>query len=178
MKRRRILKTLLIVLSVLTLVGCDRATKVIAKETLAFSSPRDLWGGFVVLHYVENPGGFLGIGSTIPSEARYAVAVVLSVVVVAALVGLLLFAHRLEISRVFAFTVIIAGAIGNLVDHLFNVGGVADFILLSAGPMHTGIFNVADVLISGGITLLLVAGVRDELRKGEDGGNQNESAAG
>jgi signal peptidase II len=34
---------------------------------------------------------------------------------------------------------------------------VVDFVMLSAGPLHTGVFNVADVAITAGVAMVLFA---------------------
>jgi hypothetical protein len=47
----------------------------------------------------------------------------------------------------------VAGGLSNLVDRLFQSGAVTDFMVLRLGPLHTGVFNLADV----GIVLGTVA---------------------
>jgi signal peptidase II len=51
---------------------------------------------------------------------------------------------------------IISGGIGNLLDRVFNQGKVIDFIILSIGNIHTGIFNIADFYITSGVLLLII----------------------
>lgn len=50
---------------------------------------------------------------------------------------------------------LLAGGLGNLIDRLAHDGLVIDFINLGVGPLRTGIFNVADVAITGGGLALL-----------------------
>ncbi len=50
-----------------------------------------------------------------------------------------------------------AGGISNLVDRIFRQGRVTDFMFISVGPIHTGIFNVADVMIMIGIAAIAVS---------------------
>ena len=64
-----------------------------------------------------------------------------------------------------AVGLIIGGAVGNLVDRLFRSpgwfrGGVVDFIDVQWWP----IFNVADICVTVGGTLLLLTTLRDERR--------------
>jgi len=56
-----------------------------------------------------------------------------------------------------ALAVIIAGGVGNLIDRLRFAGRVTDFLYLQAGPLHTGVFNVADMAITFGILWLVLA---------------------
>jgi signal peptidase II len=48
------------------------------------------------------------------------------------------------------------GGIGNLIDRLTRGGRVTDFLFMELGPLHTGVFNVADMAITGGVIWLLV----------------------
>ncbi|MET0554978.1 MAG: signal peptidase II, partial [Vicinamibacteria bacterium] len=49
-----------------------------------------------------------------------------------------------------------AGGLSNLLDRVRD-GHVVDFVMLSAGPLRTGVFNVADVAITAGVVLVLFA---------------------
>ena len=48
----------------------------------------------------------------------------------------------------------------NLVDRFARKGLVTDFILLRVGPIHTGIFNVADLAIVAGLIILAASAWR------------------
>lgn len=50
-----------------------------------------------------------------------------------------------------AIAFIIGGGAGNLIDRFRFGGRVTDFIYLAAGPIHTGVFNIADMAITGGV---------------------------
>lgn len=49
---------------------------------------------------------------------------------------------------------ILAGACGNLLDHLIN-GGVVDFLEVALVGPHFIVFNIADILILAGVALAL-----------------------
>ena len=55
-----------------------------------------------------------------------------------------------------AFSLVIAGAVGNLIDRFVH-GHVIDFIDIFAGTWHWPVFNIADSCISIGATLLLLS---------------------
>ena len=59
-------------------------------------------------------------------------------------------------------SLIIGGAIGNLIDRV-QTGRVVDFIDFYVGTWHWPAFNVADSAISIGIVFLLITSFRTEL---------------
>jgi signal peptidase II len=144
----------LLALIVITLLA-DQATKVAARAHLREMGPRDY--GPLTLLYTENAGAFLSLGSDLPSPARR---VVFDGLVAA---GLLVAAWFLVTGRVHgrgddvALALIIGGGAANLIDRLRFGGYVTDFLYLHAGPVHTGVFNVADMAITGGVLWLMLA---------------------
>ena len=50
-----------------------------------------------------------------------------------------------------------SGGGANLIDRLRFGGYVTDFLYLHAGPLHTGVFNVADMAITGGVIWLVLS---------------------
>lgn len=62
---------------------------------------------------------------------------------------------------VVAITLIIGGAIGNLIDRLHDEA-VTDFLSLYAGPYHWPAFNGADVFIVTGVSFLLLSNLRSD----------------
>ena len=54
-----------------------------------------------------------------------------------------------------ALSLFLAGGIGKLIDRLFLSCIVIDFLNIGFGPLRTGIFNVADMAITGGALLML-----------------------
>jgi signal peptidase II len=71
-----------------------------------------------------------------------------------------------------ALTLVLGGAIGNLIDRLFQAGGgVVDFIDIYYGTWHWPAFNVADSAISVGAVMLVWSAIR-----GTENGNRADSA--
>ena len=64
----------------------------------------------------------------------------------------------------FALTMIIAGALGNIVDRLIN-GYVIDFIYFHYNNFYWPAFNFADIYISIGIFIILLQIFKDLLMK-------------
>jgi len=133
--------------------GCDRVTKHLALTTLAGMPEQSYLGDTVRLDYHENAGGFLSAGATWQPTVRTAVFQVGNAIF---LLGTLVMAIRFTWSRWagVGLVLVLAGGLSNLVDRI-ALGSVIDFLNVGIGPVRTGIFNVADVAILLGITLLL-----------------------
>jgi signal peptidase II len=136
-------------------VGCDQATKALAYEHLAGREPISLLGGTFRLLYAENQGAFLSLGASLPEALRLWI----FVIVTGAVLGLLLvygFTHRdrLRPWEIVALALVVGGGIGNLIDRVW-LGLVRDFLFLGVGWLRTGVFNVADMAITGGALLML-----------------------
>jgi len=134
--------------------GCDRVTKHLAVTTLAGTSGYSYLGDTVRLDYHENPGGFLSAGATWRPQTR---AVVFQVANGFFLLGTLLLLVRYQWSRLAAVGLILfaAGGVSNWIDRVAT-GTVIDFMNVGIGSFRTGIFNVADVAIMAGVTLLIL----------------------
>ena len=151
-RTRRIPLLILICLIVLA----DQWTKALAREHLQFQ-PK--YYGVVSLVYAENEGAFLSLGSTLPRNVRVGIFTVAVAIAVGVALYLLMAGRVVGLDSV-AVALIGAGGIGNLIDRLFRGGRVTDFIFVSFGPewwMHTGVFNVADMAITGGVIWLLIS---------------------
>jgi signal peptidase II len=138
-------------------VGCDQATKAVARSYLADGETHSYLYDLLRLSHAENPGGFLSLGASLPEQVR--------VVLFTATVGLFsalallaaIFARSLGSWHVAALALISAGGVGNWIDRLVKNGQVTDFLNVGIGPIRTGIFNVADVALMLGLALLLMA---------------------
>ena len=145
----------LILLLVAGTVGCDGATKLMAAQHLAGLPTHSFFWDTLRLTYAENPGGFLGLGDTLPPWARTTVftaatgAILLLVVVVAWRSGW-------QPWKTAALTLFVAGGLSNWVDRLGD-GYVIDFLNVGIGSLRTGVFNVADMAIMAGAALFLFA---------------------
>ena len=139
-------------------VGCDAVTKRLAAESLAGFPAQSFLGDTVRLTYVENPGGFLNLGATLPPWARMTV---FTVAVGAFLLLMVAAAWRSGWRQwhTVALSLLLAGGFSNWVDRLSD-GRVVDFLNIGIGALRTGIFNVADVAIMVGVALFLFAETR------------------
>jgi signal peptidase II len=146
---KRITSRLLILFLLFLLVGCDHATKGVAKAELETGGARELIRGLVSFRYVENTDIAFNLLRWVPETIRFPALLVVGAVAVAALC-LLLFQAREKVSiPVFSLILVAAGAIGNYLDRIFR-GYVVDFVHLR----HWPVFNVADVYVTVGYALL------------------------
>jgi signal peptidase II len=149
---------LLVLLLFILSVGCDQLTKEAAHQYLALQPPQSWFYDTVRLHYAENTGAFLSLGGDLSEGVRvflFQVFPTLCLVVLA----IVLFAQPIPLSTAIAWSLVLSGGLGNLLDRIMNDGRVIDFMNLGIGPLRTGIFNVADVCITIGVVLLIVQAV-------------------
>jgi signal peptidase II len=133
----------------------DQITKVWVDRTIRVYDSQTIIPGILDLHYIRNSGAAFGILSG--SQAGFRIPFFILVSVVA--IGIILFLfYKLEDSEVMmpvALSLVLGGAIGNLVDRI-RLGEVIDFILLHYKTFRWPAFNVADIAITVGVFLLVL----------------------
>lgn len=148
---RRPVRIVAVVAIVLATIGCDHVTKQFASRHLAGRPRLSMAADSLRLEYVENPGGFLGIGSGLPEAVRGAIA--LGTTVLLAWLGIWVCRRVLAGEWALGPALVWAGGFGNLVDRMTR-GSVVDFLNVGVGSLRTGIFNAADVAITLGVILI------------------------
>ena len=144
-----------LLVGVVATIGCDRVTKHIATATLAGEPGRSYLADTIRLEYVENTGGFLSLGASLPSSARTALFTIGTGIMLLVLVGAAV-RFRWHGWLLIGTSLVLAGGASNWVDRLVR-GSVVDFMNIGVGPLRTGIFNVADMAIMVGVVVLLLA---------------------
>ena len=134
--------------------GCDRVTKHYALTNLAGTTGHSYLGDTVRLDYHENPGGFLSAGANWRPETRAAVFQIANGFFLL-ITLLVLVRYRWSRSAAAGLILFLAGGVSNLIDRVAT-GTVIDFMNVGIGSFRTGIFNVADVAIMAGLSLLIV----------------------
>ena len=110
--------------------------------------------GFFNLVLVYNPGAAFGFLADYPGWQRWFF-VGLAAVICSFLLRLL-WRHRAERLQPLAFSLIIGGAIGNVIDRFVH-GRVVDFLDFHIGLQHWPAFNLADSAICLGVSLMVLA---------------------
>ena len=137
-------------------VGCDHATKQLATSALAGAETISFASDTVRFELARNPGAFLGVGAPLPSAVR---ALLFGVLVPLGLAVACVLAVRTEhpaARTLHGLALVAGGGLGNWADRVLHGGTVTDFVSLGAGPLRTGVFNLADVCIVAGFALLLL----------------------
>jgi signal peptidase II len=145
---KRLTSRLLVFVLLLLLVGCDHATKGVAKAELETGGVRELIRGVLSLRYVENTDIAFNLLRGVPEPVRFPLLLVSGAIAIVTLCLLLLRARGMVRVPLFALVLVTAGAIGNYLDRLFR-GYVVDFVHLQ----HWPVFNLADVYITLGCTI-------------------------
>lgn len=132
------------------ILAADQATKLLVQVSMVQNQSIEVAGQLLRITYIQNPSAAFGL-SFGPSSFYLIFGVVASIVVT-------LYLLRLPDGEYWpriALAMILAGALGNLIDR-FRLGEVVDFIQVGLSErLVWPIFNVADMGVSIGVTLLL-----------------------
>lgn len=139
-----------IALLTLSLFGCDHATKIAAEASLSNGRAIGVVSGVLELRYAPNPDTAFSLLRTFGIDRAPNVLLAASALALVAVVAMWI-ASRKRASRAqhVGFALVLAGALGNVVDRAMR-GYVVDFIHLTRWP----IFNVADIAVVAGAILL------------------------
>ena len=133
----------------------DQLTKWLINTRLEIGSGFTVIPGFFDIIHARNTGAAFGMLQGLPENYRTLFFAAITLVACGAM--FILFMKTDEDSWVLkaVFSLIIAGALGNLTDRfLFNE--VVDFLLFHVGRFHWPTFNMADTWISAGMVGLLI----------------------
>jgi signal peptidase II len=145
------------VLIVLAVVALDQLTKRAVQRAIGLHETRSVIDGVLSLTHGRNPGIAFGVLSegSLPFQA-----VALTVLGLLAVVALSIYALKVPPAqrlRLTALSLVIGGAIGNLIDRV-RYGSVVDFIHVYWRTHQWPDFNVADSAISVAVVLLILEG--------------------
>jgi signal peptidase II len=138
------------------IIIADQATKIAIQSVFNgnYFKTIHVIKNFFLLRYVENRGAVWGIFS---QSANTWIPKVITGLSIIALIVVLYFFLKLEHKctlELTAMSFIIGGAIGNIIDRLYQ-GYVVDFIDIYVKTHHWPTFNIADSFISIGVALLI-----------------------
>jgi signal peptidase II len=137
------------------IVVADQIVKALVRSRLALHESVTVIPGFFDLTRVHNTGAAYGFLDAVDFPFK---TVLLACVAVAALVGLGVYATRLDQSQPLTrlgLTLVMGGAVGNLIDRV-SAGYVLDFVDIYSGNWHFWAFNVADSAITIGVVLMVL----------------------
>lgn len=152
-------------LTVIGIVLLDQATKAFIHGTMPLHSSRVVIDGLLSITYVRNPGAAFGFLAQASPFFRAVFFVLVTLVAIGMILYYLVKSGADQPVMVFALSLILSGALGNLIDRL-RFGEVIDFIDVYWRSHHWPAFNVADSAISIGAMIMILEMVRH--RKEED----------
>lgn len=150
------IKKIVLLLLIALNTACDQWTKVEIRREVAPYSRSEILGPSLVLTRVENTGAFLGLGSNWKPWAKRIFLQGLPLLLMGLLILRLLGKRNMGALMLFGLGCILGGGLGNLWDRLF-LGSVTDFLQISVAGFQTGIFNMADLSVTVGLVLILLA---------------------
>lgn len=142
-------------LPALAVIALDQATKFAVISTLRVYDSIPVIPGFFNLVHVRNRGIAFGLLSQLGAAWG---TVLMSATTAAAVILLVLWLSRLRAGddrTAFALSLIIGGAVGNLIDRV-RLGEVVDFLDFYVGSFHWPAFNVADSAVTLGTFLVIL----------------------
>ena len=132
----------------------DQITKSAISSRFLMHESYGVINGFFNLVYVMNPGAAFGFLAGAPAAFRYVFFIGITVIAILLIIYYLAKSKSDNIAYVISLTLILAGAVGNLIDRI-RFGAVVDFLDFYIGTSHWPAFNVADSAITVGAILMI-----------------------
>lgn len=148
-------KYLVLLLCLLSILPLDQYTKEEVQRRIPLHQTIPVIKGFFNLTHVRNPGGAFGILAGEREGIGSFLFIGASLLAIGILLGLLRRAKPHERTLSLSLSLIMSGAIGNLIDRI-RYGEVVDFLDFHLFSYHWPAFNIADAAITIGIGLLMV----------------------
>lgn len=156
-RRKRINKFLILTFSLITmalLIVVDQVTKICFKNLYEESGRTTVIDGFFYFTYTVNTGAawsFLAGKSW--SQTFFKVLTVLAILI---FIFIYYLAYKKSYKWLqFSVSLTLAGTIGNFIDRLLY-DGVTDFISFVFGSYHFPVFNVADICLTIGVSMMVI----------------------
>jgi signal peptidase II len=137
----------------------DYVTKAAIQDSMHLYQQVDVIGEYLRLTYIHNPGAAFGIQLGPHSRMIF---LVLSMVALLALAGMYWFTPAHDRLRLGSIALICGGAIGNLIDRVRSEAGVVDFLDIGVGDIRWPVFNIADIAVTTGATILALSLWKEE----------------
>lgn len=137
-----------------TIIIGDQLTKGIVQQKFFLGESVPVIDGFFHLTYVRNPGAAFGMLAYAPDYIRMPLFFALPVLACFWLIYLIWINRNTDFLHCLSYSLIFAGAVGNLIDR-FSMNYVVDFFDFFWKEHHFAAFNIADSAISIAAVLLI-----------------------
>jgi len=141
----------------------DQATKRYVATALPFGTSEPLTPFFNLVH-VRNPGAAFSFLAGAGGWQRYIF--IVFALVVSAILAFLIQRKNLPRIEVGGYSLILGGALGNLIDRIWH-GAVVDYLDFHLFGWHWPAFNLADSAIVLGVLLFLYGSIRAQRHDGD-----------
>lgn len=155
MQKQKIVRLVIILAVVALNVGCDQLSKNIVRKNIDSYESISIIKNHLTLTNVENTGAFLSIGNNLPEPVRLALLAFFPIIVLGISFYFLITQKDLPKLMQFGICCLIGGGIGNVYDRIVY-GSVTDFMHIDFVLFKTGIFNIADISIMTGVSIMFV----------------------
>ncbi len=142
----------------------DQWTKFLIVQKLPLYQRVEVIQGFFNIIHVRNTGGAFGIFGGEKGGLGSILFVAVSLLAIGSIVYLFIKIKENEKTLALSFSLVLSGAIGNLIDRL-RYGEVIDFLDFYLSSTHWPAFNVADSAICTGIGLLALELLKRDRRR-------------
>jgi signal peptidase II len=138
------------------IILADQISKVLVRTYLLAWDVLPVVPGFFNLVHIQNKGAAFGFFSHGQAQWQPIFFIIITVAAVAIILSLMWTGQRQDRMFQFSLGAILGGAVGNRIDRI-RFGMVTDFLDIYIGRFHWPAFNIADMAISCGALLLLIA---------------------
>ena len=154
-------------------VVADQATKAWVHANVRDAPRLELIPGWLNFVYARNPGGLFGYFTDLGQPWRTLLLTVVPLAAIAMVVHYIVRGTDLDRTARAALSLVLGGAIGNLIDRVFRgevidfidaqaSGGLGEWLIDTFGTAHWHTFNIADSCIVCGAVLLLVSAFKPQ----------------
>ena len=148
-------------------VVLDQATKVLIEHWLPFGASVYVLPVLDLVHVRNTGAAFSFLAGASGWQREFFITI--AFIAAAWIIWMLVRAERGQAVFCAALSLILGGALGNLIDRV-RLGGVIDFLYFHWGPHYWPAFNVADSAISCGAVLLIIDALRSGSRRRRQSG--------
>ena len=141
------------------IVVLDQWSKWFIKSSYNLYQSKPIIQDFLHFTYVTNDG--MAFGLSFPGGKQ--ILLVTTILLTGVIIAMLWKERRSHYLNRYALSLILAGAIGNLIDRLIY-GKVVEFLDVMLGDFHWYIFNIADSSVTIGMVLFIIHSIFFEKR--------------
>lgn len=158
------LKRYKIILSIFIPYLLDQLSKFLIYKNFVLYEKKVIIDGLFNIRYNKNFGAAFSFLNDAPVWFRKPFFILIPLAAIVFVSYLLIKHTKNNILKLYAFSFIIAGALGNLTDR-FTYGYVIDFLDFHIKNYHWPTFNVADISIFIAIVLLIIDEIKNKEKK-------------